>query len=182
MNQSSPVNTKILRGYAAVFNSLSQPMIGFREIIRPGAFTETLRESDVRSFWNHDYSFVLGRTSARTLFLEEDSTGLLTRILPPNTQWARDLVESVDRGDVSQMSFGFVALDDRWLPAGRDGLPIRELLRVKLLEVSIVAVPAYLDTSVKVQLVRDPNAGQRSAQPPQTLDVLRYRLRLLEVA
>lgn len=176
MNQSANMNDRSLRGYAAVFDKLSGDLGGFREIIRRGAFTNTVRSTDVRALWNHDPNFVLGRTSSRTLRLEEDSIGLLAFIEPINAQWARDLVESIARGDVSQMSFGFRMVKDRWLRAGSDGLPIRELLEVELFDVSAVAFPAYLDTSVKVQAI-----GGQARQLPRPLDLRRKRLRLLEL-
>jgi HK97 family phage prohead protease len=146
---------RTIRGYAAVFDSLSQPIFGFREVIRKGTFKKTVRESDIRALWNHDPNYVLGRKSARTLRLEEDEKGLLTRIFPPSTQWARDLMTSIERGDVSQMSFGFNTIKDRWLPAGEDGLPVRELLEVRLLDVSPVTFPAYQQTEVHVRAWMD---------------------------
>lgn len=147
--------SRTIRGYAAVFDSLSQPLFGFREVIRKGSFKKTVRESDIRALWNHDPNYVLGRKSARTLRLEEDDKGLLTRIFPPSTQWARDLMHSIERGDVSQMSFGFQTIKDRWMPAGEDGLPVRELLEVRLLDVSPVTFPAYQQTEVHVRALMD---------------------------
>ncbi len=147
--------SRTIRGYAAVFDSLSQPLFGFREVIRKGSFKKTVRESDIRALWNHDPNYVLGRKSARTLRLEEDDKGLLTRIFPPSTQWARDLMHSIERGDVSQMSFGFQTIKDRWMPAGQDGLPVRELLEVRLLDVSPVTFPAYQQTEVHVRALMD---------------------------
>lgn len=146
---------RTLRGYAAVFDSMSQPLFGFREVIRKGAFKKTVRESDIRALWNHDPNYVLGRKSARTLRLEEDDKGLLTRIFPPSTQWANDLMHSIERGDVSQMSFGFQVVKDRWGQAGADGLPVRELLEVRLLDVSPVTFPAYQQTEVHVRALMD---------------------------
>lgn len=152
---ASEDNTRTIRGYAAVFDSMSQPLFGFREVIRKGAFKKTLRESDIRALWNHDTNFVLGRKSARTLRLEEDEKGLLSRIFPPPTTWASDLMTSIERGDVSQMSFGFQAIKDHWLEPGKDGLPVRELLEVRLFDVSPVTFPAYQQTEVHVRSLMD---------------------------
>ena len=146
---------RTIRGYAAVFDSMSQPLMGFREVIRKGAFRKTVREADIRALWNHDPNFVLGRKSARTLQLSEDDKGLLARIFPPQTTWASDLMESIQRGDVSQMSFGFRAIKDKWNPPGADGLPVRELLEVQLFDVSPVTFPAYPQTEVHVRAVMD---------------------------
>ena len=148
-------DSRTIRGYAAVFDSMSLPLGGFREVIRKGAFKKTLREADVRALWNHDPNFVLGRKSARTLQMQEDEKGLMSRIFPPDTTWARDLMESITRGDVTQMSFGFRAVKDHWLPPGADGQPVRELLEVQLFDVSPVTFPAYPQTEVHVRAVMD---------------------------
>jgi HK97 family phage prohead protease len=151
----SETETKSIRGYAAVFDAMSQPLFGFREIIRKGAFKKTIKDGDIRALWNHDPNYVLGRKSARTLSLTEDDKGLLSRIFPPDTQWARDLMTSIDRGDVSQMSFGFRTVKDNWLPPGEDGLPVRELLSCQLFDVSPVTYPAYPQTEVHVRALMD---------------------------
>ncbi len=140
-------NPTRITGYAAVFNKLSEDLGGFREKIKRGAFTDTVKEDDVRMLWNHDSNFVLGRSSAGTLKLEENSKGLKVTNKPPNTQWARDLMVSIGRGDVSQMSFGFRTLKDEWDEEDEDDV-VRTLVKVKLLDVSPVSYPAYPQTSV----------------------------------
>ncbi len=137
-----------LTGYAALFNTLSQDLGGFREKIARGAFTNSL-EGDVRALINHDSAKILGRTSAGTLSLREDSQGLAVEIEPPETSYARDLLESVRRGDITQMSFGFITRQDKW--ETQDGMQVRTLLEVKLLDVSPVTFPAYPDTSVALR-------------------------------
>jgi len=147
-------------GHAAVFNKLSEPMWGFREQIAPEAFKKSLGRDDIRALFNHDANYVLGRNKAKTLTLNEDDQGLAIEIDPPDTQWARDLQESIRRGDISQMSFGFIAVKDEWLhEKGKES--IRTLLEVKLFDVSPVTFPAYPQTSVKV---RDYLDGLRNAE------------------
>jgi HK97 family phage prohead protease len=137
-----------LVGYAAVFNSLSEPLQGFREKIRPGAFARAIsNHADVRALLNHDPSKVLGRTSAGTLELSEDRHGLRSVIHLPNTTLGHDLLESVRRGDISQMSFGFRANKDEWSKDAQGGA-IRELIDCDLYDVSCVAYPAYTATSL----------------------------------
>lgn len=135
-----------LRGHAAVFNSLSEPMYGFREKIAPGAFAESIGKDDIRALWNHDTGHVLGRKSAGTLILTEDERGLAVDINPPNTTWAKDLLISIKRGDITQMSFGFRVLTDSW--AMVDGGEVRTLEKVQLFEVSPVTFPAYSATDI----------------------------------
>ena len=64
-----------IQGYAAVFDSPSLNLGGFREIVRPGAFTQSVQRDDVRALFNHDPNFVLGRTKSGTLALLEDERG-----------------------------------------------------------------------------------------------------------
>lgn len=138
-----------ISGYAAVFNELSEDLGGFYERIERGAFARTLESADVRALWNHDSNYPLGRTRAGTLALSEDEIGLAFKIDPPNTSYARDLLVSMHRGDIDQMSFGFVTIRDRWEQIG--GQVIRTLLEVELFDVSPVTYPAYPTTSAVVR-------------------------------
>lgn len=133
-------------GYAAVFNSMSEEMWGFREKIAPGCFSKTIQEDDIRALWNHDSNHVLGRNKSGTLSLSEDLKGLKIDILPPDAQWARDLMTSIDRGDIDQMSFGFKTVAQLW--EGEYPDEVRTLVEVKLYDVSPVTFPAYPDTEV----------------------------------
>ena len=133
-------------GHAAVFNKPSENLGYFREKIMPGAFKDSIGTDDVRALFNHDPMYVLGRNTARTLRMTEDAQGLAVEIDPPDTQWARDLITSIGRGDISAMSFGFDTLDDEW--AMERGENMRTLKRVKLYDVSPVTFPAYPQTDV----------------------------------
>lgn len=144
----------VISGYAAVYNSESELLYGFfREIIRPGAFTSSMN-NDVRCLFNHDSSKVLGRTASGTLQLRDDAKGLYFEVTPPDAVWAEDLIESIKRGDINQMSFGFITNDDNWETLA-DGTDLRELLDVNLLEVSVVTFPAYQATSVGARSVEE---------------------------
>jgi HK97 family phage prohead protease len=138
------------RGYAAVFNSASQPL-PFTEFIREGAFTRSLKSrNEIKMFKNHNTDIVLGSTRAGTLRLIEDSKGLLAEAdLPPTTD-GKDLSILMQRGDVNSMSFGFSvpARGDSWSDDGQT----RELHQIRLHEVSIVTgFPAYEATSASVR-------------------------------
>ncbi len=182
-----------IRGYAAVFNSMSQDLGGFREKIAPGAFKETIEAADVRALWNHDSNFVLGRNKSGTLALSEDENGLMMEVTPPDTQWARDLMISIDRGDVTQQSFGFRTVSDSW--EKKDGEEIRTLEEVELFDVSPVTYPAYPDTSVALRSMDewrnqntapdpaesdDPAAQEDKPEPTPCLNILKQRLSLNE--
>jgi len=139
-----------IRGHAAVFNVLSEDLGGFREMIRPGVFARAIKERhDVRALLNHDSSMVLGRTKAGTLRLAEDRRGLAVEIDPPDNTLGRDVVESIRRRDLDQMSFAFRAAKEFW--SVENGEDIREILDADLYDVSPVAYPAYSETDVAVR-------------------------------
>lgn len=139
-----------ITGHAAVFDQWSEDLGGFREKIRKGAFKKTLKEADVRALFNHDSNYVLGRNKSGTLRLNEDDTGLAIEIDPPDTSWAKDLQVSMKRGDVNQMSFGFQTVKDEWNNEDKNNLE-RELVEVKLFDVSVVTYPAYPQTNAQVR-------------------------------
>lgn len=181
-----------IEGYAAVFGEWSEDLGGFREQIAPGAFKKTIQESDVRALFNHDANYVLGRSRSGTLSLREDERGLFFSVVPPETSWAHDLMVTMGREDVDQMSFGFETVRDRW-EQDAEGMARRTLLEVKLFDVSPVTFPAYPQTSAQVrsQVKRlrsepPPGAGHGEdgaevATPRARVDVLRRRLELVEV-
>jgi len=132
-------------GYAAVFESDSEPL-PFIERIAPGAFKGSLRNrNDIKLLWDHDTASVLGSTRAGTLRLTEDARGLFVEADLPNTSTGRDARELIGRGDVDSMSFGFTVArnGDEWSADGS----VRTLTKINLHEVSIVAFPAYTATA-----------------------------------
>ena len=137
-------------GYAAVFDSPSEPL-PFTEFIREGAFKRSLKSrNEIKLFMNHNTDVVLGSTRAGTLRLTEDSRGLLAQADLPDTTAGRDLSVLMKRGDVSSMSFGFSVppKGDKW---SQDGAT-RELHQIRLHEVSIVTgFPAYAATTASVR-------------------------------
>lgn len=143
---------KTLVGYAAVFNREATIAGFFREQIAPGAFDAAIREDDVRALFNHDPNYVLGRTTSGTLTLSQDDDGLRYEADPPDTQWARDLMVTVGRGDVNQSSFGFQVVREEWTnPENRAELPLRTILEARLFDVSPVTYPAYEETSAEAR-------------------------------
>lgn len=168
-NDNQPVN---IRGYAALFNT-SYDLGWFQETIQPGAFAESLANGDdVRGLFNHDSNLILGRSAAGTLELGEDEKGLWYDIKLPDTQLARDLVESIGRGDITQSSFAFETIEDEWHT--NDGQEERILVRVKLWDVSPVTYPANPATTSEV--AKRSHAEWRLAQGKTTARVLRASL------
>ena len=153
-------------GHAAVFNSLSEDLGGFRELIAPGAFAEAIGRDDVRALFNHDSNIVLGRSTSGTLKLSEDTRGLLSEIHLPDTQQARDLATLMKRGDITQMSFAFAVRkeDQDWKKNG-DGPWERTIRKVaRLYDVSPVTYPAYPQTDAAVRCMKEFEAAAAQAQ------------------
>lgn len=135
-----------IEGYALKFNVLSQNLGGFRERVAPGATTKTVQEADIRALFNHDPNMVLGRNVAGTMDVSVDGTGTYYRIKTPDTSYARDLMVSMERGDVTQSSFSFRTISDDWSIDESD-FPLRTLTEIQLRDVSPVTYPAYLDST-----------------------------------
>jgi HK97 family phage prohead protease len=125
--------------------------------------------------FNHDPNLILGRNRSGTLILSEDDKGLRIEIDPPDTQSSRDLMVSIGRGDVNQMSFGFVVRSNGQVwEKDNDGRVMRTLTAVRLFDISPVVFPAYLETAVAVRAL---NRWQ-SVRPQQSVTVMRRRLDL----
>jgi uncharacterized protein len=139
-------------GYAAVFNSPSEPL-PFTETIAPGAFSRTLgSRNNIRMLVNHNPEKPLASTRSKTLRLSEDSTGLLVDAdLPQDVTYARDLSALLRAKVVDSMSFGFTVPrgGDSWSEDGSQ----RTLNAVRLHEVSVVTFPAYPATTAQVRAV-----------------------------
>ncbi len=158
MVQSAPTNFKVredgedifIEGYFAVFNTRYEMWEGAAETVLKGAFADTLGE-DIRALINHNTDFVLGRTTAGTLELSEDETGLFGRIkINKNDSDAMNLYARVQRGDVNQCSFGFDIVEETYRTDAQ-GNVLWEIRKVKLYEVSVVTFPAYEDTIVQAR-------------------------------
>ena len=131
-----------IRGYAAVFNSVSEDLGGFVEYIEPRAF-DNVMDNDVRALFNHDFNYLLGRTSAGTLKIWTDERGLGYEAQLPDTSYAKDLAVLMERGDVTQSSFAFMVDQDRW-EVDDEGNYTRYIESVsRLIDVSPVVLPAY---------------------------------------
>lgn len=144
----------VIVGYAALFD-VTADLGWVTESIARGAFRNSLeRKDDVRALFNHDPNFVLGRSKSGTLELTEDDKGLRVKILPPDTTLGRDIVKSIERGDISQMSFGFY-IDSEVASYPENDKPHFTILQASLFDVSPVTFPAYEETEVDIKSLRD---------------------------
>jgi len=144
---------RTLSGYAVKWEKKSH-VLGywrkFREQFKKGAFAESLGKDDQRFLWSHDTGKVLGRTKNKTLRLSEDEIGLRFELDLPKTTLGNDTYESIKRGDVDGVSFGFQMISHE-IEEPDDDLVLRTVTKAKLLEVSAVAFPAYPDSEVSAR-------------------------------
>lgn len=151
---TSTSESRHIEGYAIVFNSLSNDLGGFREIIEPTAIDdELIKNSDIVCLFNHNIKLGLLARSYHgrgSLKLEIDEHGLHYSFDAPNTKFGNEILEMVRRGDVAKCSFAFVCGEDVWDKDEKTGEYIRHVKKIKnLYDVSLVYHPAYEETEVK---------------------------------
>lgn len=141
----------VIEGYFSVFNSTYDMGYGMSESIAPGAFAKSMG-NDVRALINHDTTLVLGRTSAHTLELREDSHGLWGKItINPKDSDAMNLYERVKRGDVDQCSIGFNIVREETDLNDDNGTIHWTITEADLHEVSACTFPAYKETAISAR-------------------------------
>ena len=166
-----------LGGLGIPFGVWSEDLGGFREQVLPGAFKASLETDDIRSLFNHDSNFVLGRKSAGTLRLSEGDRGISYEVDLPDTTWAKDLAESIKRGDIRENSFGMFVTDDIW--EEREGLMWRSVRSAVLREVGPQPFPAYTQGDVTVRSLEATLArGRETLTHGHDPDVLERELAL----
>lgn len=148
-------------GYGIVFGSDSVPMRIWDEDRGVVNVVEQIsRDSlngadmtDVIAAINHDFSQILGRTTAGTLELSVDDNGVLYRVPDmPDTTYANDLVVSTSRGDYQGSSFTF-SMDSGEgydITERSDGSLLAIPKRItKVYEMGPVTTPAYPETTAQ---------------------------------
>ncbi|RUV89199.1 HK97 family phage prohead protease [Mesorhizobium sp. M1A.F.Ca.IN.020.06.1.1] len=146
-------DSNTISGYVARFGDITNVGGDFRERLAPGCFTRTLREMpDVVMILDHDSGRVLGRVSAGSLQLREDSVGLHFTLYPdPTTPEGQTAIGTVARQDVKGCSFSFSARSESWDDGAGDQLPLRTIEDLDLWECTLTAFPQYETTSAKLK-------------------------------
>lgn len=135
-------------GRSVVYDQLSEDLGGWQEVVKPGAATRTLAgDPDTRFLINHNADKLLARTTSGTLKLAEDDEGLNVDADMADVSYARDLAVSLERGDLSQMSFGFWVTRDEW----SGNLHVVREFDLDGGDVSAVTFPAYTQTSAELR-------------------------------
>lgn len=141
---------KMICGYASVFfNGKPETEFkvkdGYFERIMPGAFRDAVANDDVRALFNHNADNLLGCRSSGTLQLEEDARGLRYSIpYDDSDPDHKRVMAKIQRGDLRGSSFGFRVLEQNM--AKENGNLVRNIGKVKLVDVGPVTYPAYQGT------------------------------------
>lgn len=152
--------SRFIKGYGVIFNKESNLILEnvrgvptkFYEVVKPEAITEeTLRQSDIKVYLNHDRQRGLLARSKQgegSLQYSIDERGVIYEFDAPKTQLGDEVLEGLKRADYSESSFAFTVTKDRWLRR-EDQTLLREILKVdKIYDFSIVENPAYNETYV----------------------------------
>jgi Escherichia/Staphylococcus phage prohead protease len=142
-----------LHGRAIAYDQwtmIGQAPWGFREKVNPKALNKAVNDGDMVLLDNHDTAKPLARQSAGTLILRNTSEGLDWDANPPDTTYAQDAAKNAKAGNFGGCSFGFDVVREKW-STGEDGIEERELLELKVPEISVCTFPAYDQTSVSAR-------------------------------
>jgi len=133
---------------AIVYNSWSTDLGGFRERMLPGSAELS---DDLVGLFDHDTAHVLGRVSAGTMEATRDNAGVSMVTYPPDTQWARDMLVSIERGDIGGCSYRMKVPKggDHWYV--QDGQVCRDIRKARISELTITSMPAYVETTAEVR-------------------------------
>ena len=147
---------KVIQGYAVVFDSwtdISSWGEIWKECIRKGAFTQSLKENSILALYNHDFNNVLARKDVNMKLVEDDK-GLYFEIELPDTTQGNDLYELINKGIVNQCSFSGYVRKNLW-SEDNGGNVLREILEIDLIEITITPIPAYEVTEAEVKRSRE---------------------------
>jgi HK97 family phage prohead protease len=156
--RKAATGSRILKGYAARFNSRSVDLGGFVEQLMPSCFAESLAAGEeIRALLDHDHTKILARRSNGSLRISEDSVGLGVDFDVPATSYGDDLLACVDAGLIAGMSFGMYCMEDRWQDLQENGqaVKLRSVTRADLFEITATSMPAYPSTTLAARSFPD---------------------------
>ena len=138
-----------ISGYALKFNTPSKDLGGFVEVLDKDSLSD-IELDGIKLLNNHDFSQVLA-SSPETMTLTVDDTGLKFEAdLDPEVSFAKDVYQNVKNKNLDKCSFGFATNQDEFIREGEQ--VVRHIKKINsLFDVSIVAIPAYDDTSVSTR-------------------------------
>ena len=184
---------KRISGYGIVYDKETRLYNDLYEVIRPGAASKVLAKNpDIKCALNHDRRYLFGRTKSKTLTVAEDKKGVRYEAIPPDAQWARDAIASIERGDIDGSSFTFGVLEGvehEKITKRKDGTYLREIFQIdRIGEMGPVTDPAYADTTAEARAkaeydsltapLRTQDKAAEIAEIKRTLDLRRKRLNL----
>lgn len=172
-----------LQGYALIFDSLSEDLGYFREIIKKGALDNCKMDNVVLNI-NHDMNKPLARNNKYNgigaLTLTVDEKGLFFDAIPTDTSYSRDLISNMRAGIIDKCSFAFT-LDWKdnevqtwdWDDNGR-GYDLRTIYKIKeIFDVSIVTNPAYESTSCESY-----ERAKKDSKKERNIEIRKRKLKL----
>lgn len=171
---------RTIYGYGAVFDKPSQVLeargVGeFIEYVDRRAFDEVINDPMIMILANHDANYVLGRNTI-TARMGVDSVGLFYEVQPPDSR--RDILESIERGDIFGSSFSFDVEREEW--ANGDDRPVRSLTKFKrLYDTGPVAFPAYPDTTSAARSLQG-FLDRAEEERWQGNNLYKYRIKMIE--
>jgi len=177
-----------VEGWASVFNHRSRLIAEggkvFYETINPQAFDEVLRSDNLNVIANfqHKDENMLARTKSGTLALEVDDYGLRYSFVPPNTSLGNDIVEWLQRGDITESSFRFsVKPSDIVWGRAEDGILTREIMKVSgLYDVALVLTGAFSNTDVSLRGLDEFEAKEAEERKKRKQELADYYKQLEE--
>jgi HK97 family phage prohead protease len=160
-------NVFLFDGYAAVYNQPAD-LGEFSEEVAAGAFRSVLEDGpNVPMLHEHHPHQLLATTRSGRLRLEDDERGLRVRAKLVKTDLSARVKALVDSGDITGMSYGFVAGRGNQKIEARGGRPHRLLTGFKkLLDVSTTWNPAFPTTEAQfrakaMEFADSPESWQR---------------------
>lgn len=154
----------VIEGYPIVFNQKTD-MGDWDEVIDPASVGDGTVLRDAALMIGHDFGMIPLAHSRRnngsgTMTLTPDENGVKMRAVLDvrNNPRAAEAYSAIKRGDMTGMSFAFIANEERWENLDTER-PLRRISGfANVLEVSLVAFPAYKGTTVSVQAASEGDA------------------------